>query len=192
MIENRESHLSHEYISQIEVEVEIEVTIKAGIGLIMSLEVIQDIIKTLGVECLTVLTIEVVMAIMHKVIKDTEDSTIMEEVAIEIKIIIEEGVGHLRDRIEVEDRSLSNSRSRSGSTASTNRDRIQCLECREYDHFAQECPVSLVRQTSRETEQMQQMFNMDEDQTIMQTSLMDTDEDELNITPMDTRGNLNL
>ena len=33
---------------------------------------------------------------------------------------------------------------------------------------------------------------MDEDQTIMQTSLMDTDEDELTITPMDTRENLNL
>ena len=38
------------------------------------------------------------------------------------------------------DRSISNGRSRSGSRASTNRDRIRCFECREYDHFARECP----------------------------------------------------
>ena len=42
------------------------------------------------------------MALMLEVIKDTEDSIIMEEEAIEIKIIIEEGAGHLRDRIEAE------------------------------------------------------------------------------------------
>ena len=84
---------------------------------------------------------------------------------------------------------MSNSRSRSGSRASTNRDRIRCFECREYDHFARECPT---RQASRETEQIQQMFNMDEDQTILQTSLMNTDEGELSITPMEARDNLNL
>ena len=33
------------------------------------------------------------------------------------------------------DRSSSNDRSRSGSRASTNRDRIRCYMCREYDHF---------------------------------------------------------
>ena len=38
------------------------------------------------------------------------------------------------------DRSSSNSRSRSGSRASTNRDRIRCYTCREYDHFARDCP----------------------------------------------------
>ena len=61
------------------------------------------------------------------------------------------------------DRSVSNSRLRSGSRASMNRDRIRCFECREYDHFVRECPP---RQESREMEQIQQMFNMDEDQTI--------------------------
>ena len=40
------------------------------------------------------------------------------------------------------DRSSSNSRSRSGSRASTNRDRIRCYNCREYDHFARDCPTS--------------------------------------------------
>ena len=40
------------------------------------------------------------------------------------------------------DRSSSNDRSRSGSRASTNRDRIRCYACREYDHFARDCPNS--------------------------------------------------
>ena len=56
---------------------------------------------------------------------------------------------------------------------------IRCFECREYDHFARECPT---RQASREAEQRQQMFNMDKDQTILQTPLMDTDQDEQTIT----------
>ena len=43
------------------------------------------------------------MATMHKVIKGMKDVTIMEEVVIEIKLIIEEGVGHLKDSIEVEE-----------------------------------------------------------------------------------------
>ena len=38
----------HIYSGQIEVEVKIEVTTKAGLDLIMSIEIIQDIIKILG------------------------------------------------------------------------------------------------------------------------------------------------
>ena len=76
--------------------------------------------------------------------------------------------------------------------SSMNRDRIQCFECREYDHFAQECPVRLARQISRETKQIQQLFNVDKDQTLTQSPLMDTDEDELTITLIDNRENLNL
>ena len=41
------------------------------------------------------------MATMHEVIKGMEDITITEEVATEIKLTIEEGVGHLKDKIEV-------------------------------------------------------------------------------------------
>ena len=67
----------------------------------MSIEFIQDIIKILGEEQYLVPIIEVVMAIMHKVIKGMEDMAITEEVVTEIKLIIEEGVGHLKDRIEV-------------------------------------------------------------------------------------------
>ena len=86
-------------------------------------------------------------------------------------------------------RSISNSRLRSGSRASTNRDMIRCFECREYDHFAREC---LSRQANKEIELIQQMFNMDKDQTMLQTPLMDTDKDKLTITLVETMDNLNL
>ena len=36
------------------------------------------------------------------------------------------------------------------------------------------------------------MFNMDEDQTILQTPLMDIDQDEQTAIPVETRDNLNL
>ena len=35
------------------------------------------------------------------------------------------------------------SRSRSNSRVSTNHDHIRCYRCREYDHFASECPNTL-------------------------------------------------
>ena len=34
----------------------------------------------------------------------------------------------------------SSSRSKSGSNMSTNRDRIRYFKCREYNHFAKDCP----------------------------------------------------
>ena len=49
--------------------------------------------------------------------------------------------------------------SKSGSRASTNRDRIRCYTCREYDHFAQNCPNS---REERDLEQLQHMLNMEE------------------------------
>ena len=66
-----------------------------------SIEVIQDIIKFLGVVQHIVPIIEVVMVTMHDAIIGMEDITITEEVVTEITFIIEEGVGHLKDRIEV-------------------------------------------------------------------------------------------
>ena len=56
-------------------------------------------------------------------------------------------------------RSSSNDRSRSGSRASTNRDRIRCYTCRECDHFARNCPNS---REERDLEQLQHMLNMEE------------------------------
>ena len=57
------------------------------------------------------------------------------------------------------DRSTSNGMSRSGSRASTNRDRIRCYACREYDHFVRNCPNS---REERDLEQLQHMLNMEE------------------------------
>ena len=57
------------------------------------------------------------------------------------------------------DRSSSNVRSRSGSRANTNRDRIRCYKCRKYDHFMRDYPNS---REERDLEQLQQMLNMEE------------------------------
>ena len=86
-------------------------------------------------------------------------------------------------------RGASNGRSRSGSRVSTNRDRISSFECREYNHFARECPT---RRENRETEQIQQMFSLDDDQTQLQTPLIDTEDDLVTITPTETRDSLSL
>ena len=56
-------------------------------------------------------------------------------------------------------RSSDSSRSRSGSRTNTNRDRIRCYECREYDHFAGDCPNS---REERDLEHLQHMLNMEE------------------------------
>ena len=61
--------------------------------------------------------------------------------------------------------------------------------CREYDRFARECPT---RQENRETEQIQQMFSLDDDQTRLQTLLVDTGDDIMMITLTETRDGLNL
>ena len=71
------------------------------------------------------------------------------------------------------DRSSSNDRFRSGSTASTNRDRIRCYVCREYDHFARNCPNS---REERGLEQLQHMLNMEE-QDHRSLSTQSSDED---------------
>ena len=49
-------------------------------------------------------------------------------------------------------RSESGSRSRSNSRASTNKDRNQCFKCREYDHFANECPNLVLKDSDRESD----------------------------------------
>ena len=57
--------------------------------------------------------------------------------------------------------------SRSGSRASTNRDRIGCYKCREYNHFVRDCPTS---REEREIEQLKQMLNLEENQTSLLTN----------------------
>ena len=50
--------------------------------------------------------------------------------------------GQVQQRVRTlsDDRERSRSRSRSNSSVSTNRDKLGCFRCGEYDHFAQECP----------------------------------------------------
>ena len=86
-------------------------------------------------------------------------------------------------------RSFNNCTIRSGSRATANRDRIRYFECREYDHFARDC---LNTQANREAEQIQQMFNMDKNKTILQIPLMSLNQDRQTISPVETRDNLNL
>ena len=71
------------------------------------------------------------------------------------------------------DRSSSDDRSRSGPRASMNRDRIRCYTCREYDHFARNCPNS---REERDLEQLQHMLNM-EKQDHRSLSIHSSDED---------------
>ena len=65
----------------------------------------------------------------------------------------------------------SNSRSRSGSRASMHRDRIRCYKCREYDHFAKDCPTS---REEKEIEQLQQMLNLEDKQTLLKSLVAST------------------
>ena len=90
------------------------------------------------------------------------------------------GIGQEKELLQgimVIDRSSSNGRSRSGSRASPNRDRIRCYACREYDHFARDCPNS---REERDLEQLQHMLNMEEwDHSVERTlhSTHSSDED---------------
>ena len=143
--------------------------VRTDLGQTVHTEGNQGMDKTIEVGQDMILIIEVVTDTIQEVIKGMGDRIIItaEGEALEIKITIGIEVGHTKDRIDRRNgRSVSNSRSRSGSRATTNRDRIRCFECREYNHFARDC---LTMQANREAEQIQQMFNMDEDQTILQT-----------------------
>ena len=46
-------------------------------------------------------------------------------------------------------RTDSSSRLRSNLLVSTNRDRVRCFKCREYDHFANECPNLVIEDLDR-------------------------------------------
>ena len=107
-------------------------------------------------------TIETI--IFEGTLEDTEDKIVEENMGIiGAMITTEAGIGQekrtfSRNYDSNRDSSSSNSRSRSGSRASTNRDGIRCYNCREYDHFARNCPNS---REERDLEQLQQMLNME-------------------------------
>ena len=104
------------------------------------------------------------VAILEKTLKGMVDRIIGE--TIEMKDIMTT-INRNRSRertltsnyISNRDRSSSNSRSKLGSRANTNRDRIRCYRCRQYDHFTRDCPNS---REEIDLEQLQQMLNMEE------------------------------
>ena len=65
-------------------------------------------------------------------------------------------------------RSTSNSRLRSGYRASSNRDRIRCYNCRQYNHFVRVCSTS---REERDLDQLQLMLNLEEEE---QTHLLNS------------------
>ena len=94
---------------------------------------------------------EGMLEIMWECIKILEDRVEEDiEEIIEMRIITEKEVGvgvgkdHFQGILIIEEitEKISNSRSRSGSRPSTNRDKIRCYKCREYDHFVRDCPTS--------------------------------------------------
>ena len=52
-----------------------------------------------------------------------------------------------------------------------------------------DCPIT---QADREVEQIQQIFNMDEDQTLLQMPLIDADQVRQSVNTTEARENLNL
>ena len=92
-------------------------------------------------------------AIPDRIIEVVDPGEISEETA---DRVVEKGT-EMKDYRR--DRSCSNDRSRSGSRASMNRDRIRCYACREYDHFVSNCPNS---RKERDLEQLQHMLNIEE------------------------------
>ena len=73
---------------------------KAGLGQTMYTEDVKDIIKILGVGQDMIPIEEVVMGTIQQVVRDLVGIviTIMEGVIIEIKIMVEIGLGHMKGR----------------------------------------------------------------------------------------------
>ena len=163
---------------------------KIGIDQTMCIEGDQDMDKTIEVGQDMILIKEAAIGVLQEVVRGMGDQIIIEGETLEIKIMTEIGVGCTKDRTDTEGTVEALVTADQGQVQGwLQRDRIRCFECMEYNHFAGDCST---KQASREAEQIKQMFNMDEDQTLLQTPLMDTDQDKQTISPVETRDNLNL
>ena len=67
-----------------------------------------------------------------------------------------------------------------------NRDRIRCYKCREYDHFAKDCPTS---REERELEQLQQILDLKDEQTSLKFLVTNTQD---NLCRVNSEENLRL
>ena len=128
---------------------------------------IEDITQVVGLDN----TIEIIVP--EEILEDMEDKIVEEDIEMtDIMIIIEAEIdrekGHLQGIIVVEIGVQVAVDIGQVPDANTNRDRIRCYNCREYDHFARDCPNS---REERELERLQQMLDMEaEGQTYRQDS----------------------
>ena len=106
---DRTGHLNTEYTNCIEAKVKLDITMiredsKIGLDQKMHIEDDQGMEKTIEVGQDMILIIEVVMGIIQEVIKGMGDQiiTIPEGETLGIKITIEIGLGHMRDRGVIE------------------------------------------------------------------------------------------
>ena len=188
-------NLSHEYISLIEVEIRLDVTMikedsKTGLDQTTHTEDDQSMDKITRVGQDMTPIIDVDIGTIQEVIKGMPDQIIIiitEGETLGIRITIEIGVSYTRDKIEI-DRAVE-ALVTVGQAQVLGQLQIEIESDALSVGNLTNCPT---RQASREAEQIQQMFNMDEDQTILQTPLMDIDQDEQTVSPVETRHTLNL
>ena len=95
---------------------------------------------------------EEVEVILEEVIFEAGLIIILDETVVGIEIERIEGHGDKSRSRERGMRARSKSSSRSSSRASTNKDRVRCFKCREYDHFANECPNLVPDDSDRESD----------------------------------------
>ena len=140
------NHKSIKVEVEVITEITIRETIRTGTDQIMGQIVVTEdrTDKTEIGPDMNKITGEVTLEEMWEVMADriVEESI---ETAIEMTVMTEAGTGLEKGcfpEIMAIYKSTSNSRSRSGSRASTNRDRIRCYKWREYNHFAMDCATS--------------------------------------------------
>ena len=94
-MKSTQNHLSHKCISPIEVEIRKEVIIEVDLEITMPIGDVQCITKTSEVELEVILAIEEIMDIMCEVARGIKTITMITEgIIIQIKIMVEIGVGH--------------------------------------------------------------------------------------------------
>ena len=135
-MKDRVSNLSCKCINRKEVEVRIEV----GLGQIMIIKVIKDITKTLEVEQGIVPSNRgsygYNMRGNQRYGRNNNNNNNRRGNYMNQSYNRNRRRSYERQSRNRRNNRSINNRSRSGSRTSTNRDRIKCFECMEYDHFA--------------------------------------------------------